>query len=511
MVERYGEEEAYTGGYHVHTTIDSELQRAGDDAVRLALDAYDKRHGYRGPEAHVELAGDDTDAGALEEYGRVGHLEPALVASVGEKEAEVLLKDGARLTLPWDAMAWAAPYVSTGRTGSRPKRAGDVLTPGDIIRILQQPTGEGELKWRLAQIPDVQGALVSLDPQSGAVSAVIGGYDYFYSKFNRAIQARRQPGSGFKPFIYSAALAAGYSPATLVNDTPVVIEDPSLPAGFWKPANYGKKFFGPTPLRRGLAKSRNLISIRVLRSIGIERTLEHLDRFGLDAARFPRGLSLALGVGEVTPWEMARAYAVFANGGFLIEPYFVGRIDQEGVGEVYKAQPLGVCSACGPFSVDGPQMRDSAPQTLSAENRFLMYSMMRDVVQYGTATRAKALGRQDLAGKTGTTNDYRDAWFNGYNESLVTIIWVGRDDFTPLGRGEAGARTALPGWVKFMEVALQGVPETLPQQPAGIEAREITAGGKTYTEYFDTTVAMDFTPEFSESSAEAERPEDELF
>ena len=511
MVERYGEKEAYTGGYHVYTTIDSRLQEAAQQSLRAALDTYDKRHGYRGPEGRAGQDETQAEAGELDAYGRVGRLEPALVSAVDEKSATVELPAGTRVDLDWDALAWAAPYVSEDRTGARPKKAADVIAPGDIVRVLQEPSESGKPVWRLAQIPAVQGALVSLDPKTGSVRALVGGYDYFHSKFNRAVQAQRQPGSGFKPFIYSAALDAGYTPATLVNDAPVVVRDPSLPEGFWKPANYGRKFYGPTPLRRGLALSRNLVSIRLVRSVGIERVLDYLDRFGLDSSRFPRGLSLALGVGEVTPWQMARGYAVFANGGFLIEPHVVGRIDQEGVGEIYRAQPLEVCQACASEELGGPRMRDTAPRTITAENRFLMYSMMQDVIKYGTATRAKSLGRKDIAGKTGTTNDYRDAWFTGYNQSLVAVVWVGHDDFTPLGRREAGGRAALPAWIDFAKFALDGVPELLPDPPLGIEVRSMTAGDETRTEYFDSTVTPDFVPDVTTSAVEVERPEDGLF
>jgi penicillin-binding protein 1A len=507
MVERYGDEEAYSGGYHVYTTIDSRHQVAARKGVRMALDAYDRRHGYRGPEGRLEpVAG--AGVAVPEDAGRVGELLPAVVTAVGDKTASLALDDGSSLELDWAGISWASPYVSENRRGKKPGKAADVVSVGDVVRVVQESNAEGGPSWRLAQIPAVQGALVSLDPRSGAVLALVGGYDYFHSKFNRAVQAKRQPGSGFKPFIYSAALDAGYTPATLVNDTPVVIQDPSLPAGFWKPANYGHKFHGPTPLRQGLAKSRNLISIRVLRSIGIDRVLEYLDRFGLDASRFTPGLSLALGVGEVTPWEMARAYGVFANGGFLVEPYVVARIEQEGEGEIYRSQPLAVCETCELSLSDEPMMRDTAPRTLTAENRFLMYSMMRDVVQAGTATRAKVLGRKDLAGKTGTTNDYRDAWFNGYTESLVAVIWVGHDDFTPLGRGEAGGKAALPGWITYMREALVDVRETLPEPPAGIVVQQ--TGNR--SEYFDSTVQADFVPDpVAPADAEVARPEDELF
>lgn len=501
MVDRYGEEGAYTGGYHVYTTIESRLQRAGRAGVWAALDAYDKRHGYRGPEARV-------DNGVVpEDVGKIGHLLPAVVTEVGAKSASVILDDGTELDLDWEGLSWASRYKSANSRGASPNRAADVVARGDVVRVVEEHTDEGEKRWRLAQVPAVQGAMVSLDPHTGAIHALVGGYDYFHSKFNRAMQAKRQPGSGFKPFIYSAALDAGYTPATLVNDTPVVIEDPSLPEGYWKPANYGHKFFGPTALRQGLAKSRNLISIRVLRSIGIERTLDHLDNFGLDATRFTPGLSLALGVGEVTPWEMARAYGVFANGGYLVEPHLVERVEQEGEGEIYRDSSLMVCADCEMTAGAEPQIRETAPRTLSAENRFLMYSMMKDVVQAGTATAAKVLGRQDLAGKTGTTNEYRDAWFNGYNESHVAIFWVGRDDFKPLGRGEAGGKAALPGWIVYMREALKDVPETQPEPPSGIVVKQVGSGN----EYFDSTVEADFIPDPVTPDSEDERPEFDLF
>ena len=500
IVDRFGEEEAYTGGYSVYTSIEPRLQSAAERALQSALDAYDQRHGYRGVESHVDGA---TDVAALEGFDRIGPLEPALVLSVGEREAELLLKDDTRLTLPWGGIDWAAPYVSERSTGARPKTAGDVLAAGDVIRILQVEDEEGAKTWRLAQLPAVQGALVSVDPVSGAIKALVGGYDFFQSKFNRAVQARRQPGSGFKPFIYSAALDAGYTPATLVNDAPVVIEDLSLPQRFWKPANASRKFYGPTPLRKGLALSRNMVSIRLLRSIGPERAVAHLPNFGFDAGGFQPNLSLALGTGEVTPLQMAAAYSVFANGGYLVEPYFVDRIEQEGGREVYRAEPLLACESCLSTELGNPNAPQTAQRTLSPENRFLMYSMLRDVVQYGTAVRAKALGRSDIAGKTGTTNEYRDAWFNGFNQSLVAIVWVGHDDFTPLGRREEGGRAALPAWVGYMKEALKDVPETLPTQPPGIEVRE--------EEYFDTTVTVDYQPDVIPVGSDEPLPEETLF
>ncbi|MEN8176106.1 MAG: PBP1A family penicillin-binding protein [Pseudomonadota bacterium] len=510
MVDRHGAEEAYSGGYHVHTTIDSRLHLAAVDGLRLTMESYDERHGFRGPEARGVSVQSPAEK-ALEGYERVGSTLPALVSAAAGKSASVVLPDGGLAELGWDALKWAAPYVNENATGRRPDEASDILRVGDVVRVKQVEDDEGVKRWRLSQVPAVQGALVAMKPGDGAILALTGGYDYFHSKFNRAVQARRQPGSGFKPFIYSAALDAGYTPATLVNDSPVVIRDPSLPDGYWRPANYGLKFHGPTPLRKGLAHSRNLISIRVLRSITPRRVVDYIDRFGFEPGRFSPNLSLALGTGEVSPLEMARAYAVFANGGFLVEPYFVARIEQEGQGTVYQAEPPVACEACEPAGGRAPGGRAVAPRTVTAENRFLMYSMMRDVVAYGTARKAKSLERTDLAGKTGTTNDFRDGWFNGYNQSIAAIAWVGFDDFSSLGKKETGGRVALPGWIRFMETALEDVPEELPEEPPGIIARELERAGKSYTEYFDTTVQAVFDSGVETAAEELLAPEDDLF
>jgi penicillin-binding protein 1A len=321
----------------------------------------------------------------------------------------------------------------------------------------------------------VAGAFVALRPEDGAVLALVGGYDFYHSKFNRVAQARRQPGSGFKAFIYSAALEAGFTTASLINDAPVVLSDASL-EGDWRPENYSGKFFGPTRLRFALTKSRNLVSIRLLRSMGVEHTLAHAQRFGFDPAELPHNLSLALGSGGVTPLQMARGYAVLANGGFLIDPYFVQRIEEDGQGVIFEAAPRRACPECSDLPVvpditeleSNPPPDGLAPRVISPENRYLMYSMMQDVITAGTATKARVLGRQDLAGKTGTTNEQRDAWFNGYNQHLVAVTWVGFDSNAKLGRGEVGGQAALPAWIDFMRVALEGMPEDPPQMPADL-------------------------------------------
>jgi len=469
MVERF-DQEAYTGGYLVYTTVTAEEQSAANDAVRSALDAYSERHGYHGPEARLEPLPAEQEAldAALDDRALVGRLRPAIVTAVEEKSAQVYLGDGETATIAWEEMKWARPYLNPDRRGPAPKQATEILQPGDVVRLRSRATKDKGTVWRLAQVPRAAGALIALAPQDGAVRALVGGYDFYYSKFNRVTQAERQPGSGFKAFIYSAALENGFTPASLINDAPVVFEDPSL-EGAWRPENYSGKFFGPTRLRYALTKSRNLVSIRLLRSMGVEAALEHIARFGFDPDKLPHNLSLALGSANVTPLQMASAYAVLANGGFRVEPYFIERIEHGADEVVFEAEPLTVCADCPePAEGEAPDPQ-RAPRVLDARNRFLMYSMMQDVIREGTATRARELGRKDLAGKTGTTNDQRDAWFNGFNQHLVANAWIGFDDNSKLGRGEVGGRAALPAWMDFMRVALKGVPDIQPTMPPEID------------------------------------------
>jgi penicillin-binding protein 1A len=478
MVQRYGES-AYTGGYHVYTTINPALQRLANYALRSALDVYDKRHGYRGAEKKVkqEIWSDPAKRSHyLQATGTVGGLLPAIVLGFPEKQSmEVALADGSSTTIKWNGLSWAAKYRSPDSKNRRPRKASEIAAPGDLVRILNVKSDKGSYQ-RLAQIPAVQGALVSIDPNSGAVFALTGGYEYFNSKFNRATQAKRQPGSGFKPFIYSAALAAGYQPSSIIQDAPISIRDDNLPGGYWRPTNYNHKYSGPTPLRKGLAFSKNLVSIRLLRSIGTDYAREHIHNFGFDTDNLPKGLTLALGSGEVTPYEMAGAYSAFANGGFHVTPHVIDRIEQGRQGVVFRAP-------------------NEIQIAITAENRFLMYSMMKDVIRIGTGRRAKSLERADIAGKTGTTNDYRDAWFNGYNESVVTIVYVGKDNHLSLGKKETGGRVALPAWITYMRGALAGMPETEPELPPGIEVSgKYTAGGETRDEYEDVTVEKIYAP-----------------
>ncbi len=477
MVERHGAD-AYTEGFSVYTTIDTRHQLAANTSVRQGLEAYDRRHGYRGPEHRVTLEGEPTDE-ELESHmagtAPVAGLRPGLVVRVGDEGAEVYLGRGERVTLKPEAVAWARPYIDENHRGAAPKSLGDVLTAGDLVRVRRGEGEKGSIEWQLAQVPDVAGALVSLDPADGRILALVGGYDFFESKFNRVTQARRQPGSGFKAFIYSAALEAGYTPASVINDAPVVFDDPSLESA-WRPENYSGKFFGPTRLRYALTKSRNLVSIRLLREMGVEHAVEHAARFGFDPADLPRNLSLALGSGAVTPLQMASAYAVLANGGYRVAPYFIDRVEDSEGSVIYAAGPARVCEACvqesaAPETAPGEPGAPSppiAPRVISPQNHYLMNSMMRDVITRGTARQARSLGRGDLAGKTGTTNEQRDAWFNGFNHAVVAVAWVGFDSSRPLGRGEVGGKAALPIWISYMEEALQGVEEKPLRMPPGM-------------------------------------------
>jgi penicillin-binding protein 1A len=348
---------------------------------------------------------------------------------------------------------------------------------GDVVRIISTADG-----WQLAQLPAVQGALVSLSSADGAVTALVGGYNFQRSKFNRVAQALRQPGSSFKPFLYSAALEKGYTPATLINDAPVVFDDPALESA-WRPENYTGEFFGPTRLRVALVNSRNLVSIRLLRSIGIDYCIDYLTRFGFQANEMPRNLSLALGSASVTPLQLAAGYAVFANGGFRVAPYFIDHIVDTNGDVIFQATPERACADCENDMANAIHPVDGAPveaessdrpageiakRTVSAQNVYLMTSMMRDVIQHGTGVRAKQLGRGDIAGKTGTTNDQRDAWFAGFAPDIVAISWVGFDKPQALGNGETGGRAALPMWIAFMREALRGVPEKTLDRPPGL-------------------------------------------
>ncbi|MCF6283043.1 MAG: penicillin-binding protein 1A [Candidatus Polarisedimenticolaceae bacterium] len=484
-LEQFGDA-AYTGGYTIKTTIDSRLQLAANSAIRDALQAYDLRHGYRGPVQQLNLSqisDEESWDKLLKKQPRVADLRVGLVTTVNADNIELYIGNGEHLTLGWNGLAWARSYESENRQGPKPKLASEILQLGDLIRFIEAKDKEGISYWRLAQIPNVSGALVAVKPESGAIVAMVGGYDFFQSKFNRATQAKRQPGSGFKAFIYSAALENGYTAASLINDAPVVFDDPALEAS-WRPENYSGKFFGPTRLRYALTKSRNLVSIRLLRAIGTKTALNHAALFGFDISKLPADLSLALGSGAVTPIKMAEGYSVLANGGFHTEPYLIEQISEDHSKILFQANPYRVCDETAPSaetteerSTEEPLIEplNCAERVISAQNHYLMNSMMRDVVQAGTARRARVLGRKDIAGKTGTTNDQRDAWFNGFNNRMVAITWLGFDNAKPLGRGEVGGRAALPAWISFMREALQDMPEQPLEMPVGMVTIRINA------------------------------------
>ena len=379
------------------------------------------------------------------------------------------------------------------------------MAPGDIIRTRLHDDGT----WKLGQLPEVEAALVSLDPMTGDIKALVGGLDFSRSKFNRVTQGRRQPGSSFKPFIYSSALERGFTVSSLVNDAPVVFEDKELERT-WKPQNFSQKFYGPTRLREAMVKSRNLVSIRLLRDVGVEYAREYITQFGFQLDELPANLSMALGSASLTPLSMARAYAVFANGGYLVTPHFIRSITDASGRVVYETQPSIICADCeekieievtepeqiepefrplniasntqglevtaegsGDRKVDSAAESPYAKKAISPQNAYLVRSMMMDVVRRGTGVRAMQLGRHDLAGKTGTTNEQRDAWFSGYNDHLVTSVWVGFDNHEMLGRRELGGRAALPVWMEFMGAALDGIEDKPPLMPEGLAQARI--------------------------------------
>lgn len=492
--------DAYTAGYEAITTVDSRLQAAAVRAVRAALIEYDQRHGYRGPAGRVTVPAQarETDySRLLDEFPVRGGLEPALILSVEERGALAWSRVNGRVSLPWTGLSWARAPLADGSVGPVLQRASDVVSVGDVVYVAQERSGT----WRMVQVPEAEGAFVAVDPQDGGIAALVGGFDYFASNFNRAVQAKRQPGSAFKPFLYSAALEQGFTPASVINDAPLVIDDASLEAA-WRPQNNTREFRGPMRLREALVRSRNLVSIRIMHALGPAFATQYIERFGFPQEDLPHNLTLALGTAQVSPLEMAGAYAVFANGGYRVEPYYIDRIQGPDGARVYESQPRMVCREClepvaeplattlpdgEPLLAASTQDERSwgglnflpekliAPSAISPQNDYLMTDMMSDVVRRGTATRALQLKRGDLAGKTGTTNDRRDAWFCGFNDSLVGAAWVGFDKERSLGPGEEGSRTALPMWVYFMAEALRGVPEQRRAPPPGLVTMRISA------------------------------------
>jgi len=523
LFEQYGEE-VYKAGHKVYTTIDGELQAVANLSLRKALLDYDRRHGYRGVVDKIDMSNviEDPFEEDLVSDNRIGGMRKAVVIAITEAQAgsaadgsdavaasaTVLISTLEQIMLPFKGgIEWAAPFVDVDKRGKKPGKVADVLAVGDVIWLENRDS-----QWLLAAVPQVEGALISLDPATGGIQAMVGGLDYFKNKFNRATQARRQPGSNFKPFIYSAALEKGYTAASIINDAPVVFDDDSLEST-WRPRNYSGKVYGPTRMREALIKSRNLVSIRILQSIGLRFATSYIQRFGFERENMPYDLSLALGSGTYSPLQVARGYAVFSNGGYLIDPYIIDRVESGSGETIYQSQPKTVCQGCeaedlseraaadkalseqdeateteaatdstaetGDPLVEDESVEDTgpryAPRVITAQNAYIMRSIMREVVQRGTAVRAKALGRKDIAGKTGTTNDQIDAWFSGYNDQVVTTAWVGFDNQRPMGRRETGGRAALPMWINFMRVALDGMPENLQEQPEGLVTIRIDA------------------------------------
>ena len=508
MLRRFGDA-ALTAGLKVTTTIDSRLQATANEAVRATLIDYDERHGYRGPVAHIDLqaalvlddAGMPNEAllrELLADYGEELDLETGIVVAADATSAEIFLASRGTFGVGLDAVQWATPYINDEAHGAAPAAVTDVLASGDIVRW--RTLADGSL--RLAQLPDVQGAFVSLDPRDGALVALVGGFDYFLSNYNRATQAARQPGSAFKPFVYSAALEHGFTPASIVNDAPLTLESAEL-EGVWRPENYTPVSHGEVRLREALNESMNQASIRALRAVGIGNAVRHLRKFGFEEQALPINLALALGAGGVSPLELASGYAVFANGGYSVEPYFIERIEDANGELLYPLRPAGPRIVCVPLrdivdAEDGcaedeaptsevseppalaatitglyPEIR-RAPRAVSAQNVYLITDIMKDVVRSGSGRRAQALARRDIAGKTGTTNGPRDAWFAGFNADIVATAWVGfDDDERPLGGGEQGGVTAIPMWIAFMAEALDGLPEHSLERPPGIVEHRI--------------------------------------
>ena len=486
LVKRLGAA-AQNEGFKIYTTVDPRMQSAANRAVRAGLIDYDRRHGWRGGVERVTLQGTDAED-MLEELliGRPSSdpLLPAVVVQVGPKAARVYVRGKGYANIEWEGLSWARRKIGSG-TGAAPKAASEIVARGDLVYVTltaTKATGkEGatdatppSLNARLAQMPEAASALVALRPDDGAILALVGGFDYFDAKsgkFNRATQAQRQPGSGFKPFLYSAALENGFTAASLILDAPFVIDDTSMEEA-WRPENSSGEFYGPTRLREALVKSRNLVSIRLLQAVGMSPAMAWAERFGFERARLPRNLTLALGTNSATPLQVATAYAVFANGGYRVQPWFIDRIEDPKGEVVFQAAPRRAgCdaedNAAGATGCNLPEAL-RAPRAISAGHAWLMTDFMREAIVRGTGVRARALGRSDIAGKTGTTNESRDTWFNGYSRSVVATVWVGFDQAQPLGEGEEGSRTAVPIWIDFMRDALAGVPQRGWPMPEGL-------------------------------------------
>ncbi|WP_155754158.1 penicillin-binding protein 1A [Burkholderia vietnamiensis] len=450
-------EETYTRGFNVVTTIDSADQQVAYTALRKGIMDYERRHGYRGPEGFIELpsGADDREQAiddALLEHPDNGELIAAVVTATSPRQITVAFIDGSSATIDGDNLRFASSALSAN---AQPNRR---IRPGAIVRVVKNDTG----KWSITQLPQVEGAFISIVPQDGAIRSLVGGFDYNKNKFNHVTQAWRQPGSSFKPFIYSASLDKGLGPATVINDGPLYFSAAETGGQPWEPKNYGGGFEGPMPMRTALQRSRNLVSIRILNHIGTKYAQQYITRFGFDAERHPAYLPMALGAGQVTPLQMAGAYSVFANGGFRVNPYLIAEVTDPSGAIVARAQPL--------------IAEQNAPRAIDARNAYVMNSLLQSVAQRGTGARTNVLKRTDLAGKTGTTNDSHDAWFAGYQHTLAAIAWIGYDNPRSLGDRETGGGLSLPVWIDYMGAALKDVPEFKPTMPDDVQS----LGGELY-------------------------------
>ncbi len=473
LIENFGEQ-AIDSGYKVYTTINSERQSYAEEAVQNGLEAYDRRHGWRGAEAHDE---------PLSNFQAFANTYPAQVTKVNSSSFEALMQDGSTVTVPWSGMSWARPYRNANAVGNAPSKASQIVKVKDIIRL--RPNAD-KTSWALVQVPKVQGQLIAINPNNGAIEAVVGGYNFYQSTFNRAVQGWRQPGSTIKPFVYALALERGMTPHSMVSDSPITI-------GKWSPRNSDGRYLGTIPLRRALYLSRNTVSVRLLQTVGIERTRQLFMDFGLEDKQIPRNYTIALGTPQVLPIQMATGYATFANGGYRVQPHFISRIEDAYGNTIFEAKPEYACITCinepeadtetsaseaitpddevieitnsnvdkKPVAANNPENSNyrQAQRILKSSSAFDMANILRDVIQHGTGRAALKIGRNDIGGKTGTTNDAKDAWFAGFNGKLVTVAWVGFDKPTTLGRREYGGVAALPIWTDFMANALKGTPE----------------------------------------------------
>ena len=448
VFDAYGEE-AYTKGITVWTTVRAADQEAAWNAVRRGVLEYDRRHGYRGPEAYVTLPEDANEAEAVlertfQDTPDSENLLAAVVTGVQGQDVRAVLSNGDAIQITGDGVRFAARALAD-RTPPNQR-----IRRGAVIRVSREDKG----RWAIAQLPQAESAFLALDPNDGALLALVGGFDFDRNKFNHVTQAQRQPGSAFKPFIYSAALEKGFTPATVVNDAPFFVPADKAGGEDWEPKNYDAKFDGPMRLRVALAKSKNLVTVRVLQAIGPQYAQDYVTRFGFDPRAHPPYLTMGLGAGAATPIQMASAYAVFANGGFRVAPYLIAKISDARGNVLSEADP--------------PKAGGAAERAIDARNAWIMSSMLRDVIGYGTATRAQALNRKDFSGKTGTTNDNVDAWFCGYTSSIVGVAWIGHDQPRSLGTNETGAVAALPIWLSFMQRLVKTLPESVSEPPAGV-------------------------------------------